>query len=99
MQSTTTLILLSLLPNIAAIFKGHDLMEMVRLCYANQEHHECKLIRDKVPYTSQYSPRLHRTRSYSNCEHECCGCQLESLWLSPQVLVQAYGLAIEESER
>ena len=98
MQSATTLMLLSLLPKIAAVFEGHDLMEMVRLCHT-KDHHECKQIREKVPYTSRYSPRLHHTRSYSNCEHECCGCQLESLWLSPEVLVRAYGLAIEDRER
>ena len=41
------LMLLSLLPKIAAVFEGHDLMEMVRLCHT-KDHHECKLIREKV---------------------------------------------------
>ena len=70
-------------------------MEMIRLCNTHQDYHDCRNI--PAAYVSRYQnhPRLQFTRSYSNCEHQCCACQMHSLWLSPENLVRAYSNVLD----
>ena len=89
-SKTRTFILATMLQIVQAVLRGDELMEMIRLCNTHQDYHDCRNI--PAAYVSRYQnhPRLQFTRSYSNCEHQCCACQMHSLWLSPENLVRAY---------